>query len=50
MSSFEQKILKKLDATVGKFLIEVLCFIWKKNFGEKEKLEKQKKLELKMFW
>jgi len=47
MSSFEQKILKKLDATVGKFLIEVLCFIWKKNFGEKEKVEKTKKIGIK---
>jgi len=32
MTSFQQKILKKFDATFGKFFIRVLYFLWKKKF------------------
>jgi hypothetical protein len=31
MTSFQQKILKKFDATFGKFFIRALFFLWKKK-------------------
>ncbi len=39
MTSFQQKILKKIDNAFGRFFIIALYFLWKKIFGQVEKLK-----------